>query len=509
MVIDEKKSRFLEKRDIIHLAILLATAIGVGIYLIATTVLIAKDGVLYIENARKFSSEPMQIIRGDSFGYPFLIVAAHKLVSVFSDGSSVYTWIYSAQGVNLLCRLLAIVSLYFIGKTLMGGNKSFWAILILAILPHPARFGSDVLRDWPNILFLSAGFLCLLWGAEQNKWWVFGLAGFAAGLGHIIRPECAQIVVYGVLWLLMRFFLPKRDMSRPQLVYALLILLVGFAIPAAPYMKARGQILPGKLKHLVGYSCWLGTGNPQGCDIDNTGNINEALVFSINTAKAVSKLVGGIGENLMYYFLPALLIGVYYRFRRESALTTAERFFIPVFIAFNILMLILLFNNYGYIDRRHVLPLAVFTIFYVPAGLQVSSDWLTNRFSKQRLQTVHGRQLWFFILFGVGVSICLPNLFKPIRVEKQSYKAVANWLRENTSQEDIVGVPDMRISLYAERDGVFYAGGEIPAKVGHIVKIVEEEGGNKELNFNGAAKEEYSSWIDRGKKKKLVVYRMM
>jgi len=509
MVVDEKTSQFLGKHDIIHLAILLAIAIGVGIYLIATTALIAKDGVYYIENARRFSSEPMQIIKGESFGYPFLVFAAHKLISAFSNSSSVYTWIYSAQSVSLLCRLFAIASLYFIGKLLVGGSKSFWAILILVMLPYPARFGSDVLRDWPNILFLSAGFLCLLWGAKQSKWWVFGLAGLAAGLGHMIRPECAQLVVYGVLWLLIGFLLPNHNMSRPQLVYALLILLIGFAIPAAPYMKARGQILPEKLKHLVGYSCRLGHGRPQGDNIDNTGNINVALSFPGNTAEAVSTLVGGVSENLMYYFLPALLIGIYYHFRRESALTATERFFIPVFIAFNSLMLILLFNSYGYISRRHVLPLVAFTIFYVPAGLQVLSDWLINRFSKLRLQTVHGRQLWFFVLFGVGVSICLPNLFKPIRVEKQSYRAVANWLRENTRREDVVGVPDTRMSLYAERDGVFYEGGEIPAKARYIVKIVDEESENKELNFNRAVREEHSLWIDRGKKKKLVVYRMM
>ena len=509
MGIDEKMSRFLEKRDVIHLAILLTTAAAAGIYLIATTVLIAEDGVRYIEEARRFSSEPTDVIKGPAFGYPFLIFAAHKLISVFSDGSSAYIWIYSAQSVSLLCRLLAIASLYFIGKILMGSSKSFWAILILAILPRPAQFGSDVLRDWPHIMFLSAGFLSLLWGVKQSKWWMFGLTGLAAGLGHIIRPECAQLVVYGALWLLVGFFRPKRDMSRPQLVYALLVLLIGFAIPAAPYMKARGQILPEKMERLVGYSCWPDSDKHQEWNINSAGNINAASSVPRDTAEAIRELLEGIGENLMYYFLPALLIGIYYRFRTESALTATERFFMPVFMALNILMLILFFHYYKYISRRHVLPLTAFTIFYVPAGLQVLSDWLTNMLSKLRLQTVQGRQLWFFVLFGVGVSICLPNLLKPIRMEKQSYRAVADWLRKNTHREDIIGVPDRRISLYAEREGLFYEEGKVPKEVKYIVKIAEQEGKNEKLNFGRTAKEEYSLWIDRGKTKKLVVYRMM
>ncbi len=45
MSVNEKTSRLISKRDIVNIAILLAIAIAIGIYLIATTVVIAEDGV--------------------------------------------------------------------------------------------------------------------------------------------------------------------------------------------------------------------------------------------------------------------------------------------------------------------------------------------------------------------------------------------------------------------------------------------------------------------------------
>ena len=71
------------KQDLIHIAILLSVAAVIGVYLIATTVLIAKDGVFYIERAQKFSSDPIGIIKAHPPGYPFLIFATHKFASLF------------------------------------------------------------------------------------------------------------------------------------------------------------------------------------------------------------------------------------------------------------------------------------------------------------------------------------------------------------------------------------------------------------------------------------------
>ena len=506
MTLSKTVNRLIRERDIIHLAILLVIALGIGVYLITTTVAITKDGVLYIQEARKFSSEPQDVIKGLPFGYPLLIFAAHKLVNSLSDSSSLSTWIYSAQSITLLCRLLALIPLYFIGKLLIGGKRSFWAILILIILPYPAEFGSNVLREWPHILFLASGFLFLIWAVKQDNYWMFGATGLATGLGHIIRPECAQLLIYGALWIFIRLFLPKPGMSRTKLLCALSVLLIGFAIPAAPYMITRGKFLPEKLRALISPADPYESKKIQEPEINSGNNTYTAHSAPGKIAKAIGELAVVMSENLMYFFVPVLLIGIYFHFRKQSTAMEIEMFFVPAFAALNIVMLIALYYLWGYISRRHCMPLVVFTIFYVPIGLEVSAGWLANRFSKCRPASSQDRRLWFFILLITGTAICLPKLLKHPGADKQGYITAAAWLRENTTQEDLIASPDSRITFYAERKGLIYDA-EPTTQAEYVVIIVKNE--NEKPDFAGAAKEDYSVWVDKHKKNmKLVIYKM-
>ena len=521
-----------KKQDLTHIAILFVIALGIGVYLIATTVVITRDGVWYIQEAREFSSEPQDVFKGLPFGYAFLVFAAHKLVTSLSDSSSLFTWIYSAQSITLLCRLLALIPLYFIGKLLVGSKRSFWAVFILIILPYPAKFGSDVLREWPHILFLASGLLFLIWAVKQSKCWLFGAAGFVAGLGHIIRPECAQLLIYGALWIFIRLFSPKPGMSKPRLLCALSVLLIGFAIPAAPYMAARGKFLPEKLKTLLGSTDQYESEKIREPETNSNNNTYIASSMPGKIVKAIGELAGVISENLMYFYMPALLIGIYFYFRKQSSAVEIEKFFVPALASFNIVMLVALYYSWGYISRRHSLPLVVFTIFYVPIGLEVSADWLANRFCKSRHlvrrsafgvqrsadyadyadyaahSTQHAARirLWFFILLITGTIICLPKLLSRPGSDRSVYRAAAAWLKENTAPDDLIAAPDSRITFYAERKGHIYE--TRPSKqTAYLVSILKNE--DQKPDFAGAAQEQYSVWVNKHKKKKkLIIYKM-
>jgi len=499
-----------KKQDLIHIAILLLIALGTGIYLIAATVVITKDGAWYIEQAKTFSSNPQNVIKRQPFGFPLLIFITYKLVTLFSNSSSLFTWIYSAQSVTLLCRLLSLIPLYFIGKLLVGGKRSFQAILILIILPYPAQFVSEVLREWPHILFLASGFLFLLWGAKKGKWWLFGVTGFVAGLGHVIRPECTQLIIYGALWICIRLFSPKPGMSRPRLLCALSVLIIGFAIPAAPYMTARGQFLPAKLKALFRVNNEeFSMKNEEFSTLNSQFSIlnsQSASGMPGKIAKAIGELIGAMSENLMYYFFPALLVGIYFLFRKRPAATEPELFFISAFAGFNILMLVALHYLWGYISRRHCLPLVVFTIFYVPIGLQVLADWLANRLSKSRPASGKDCRRWFFILLIIGIVICLPKLLSRPGSDKPGFRAAATWLKQNTAPDDLIAVPDRRITFYAERKELIYET-TLSSKADYVVIIAKEE--NKAPDFVSNAQKQYSVWEnERKKNKKIMIYKM-
>jgi len=304
-VVDKNDDRLIERRDIVHLAILVAIALVIGVYLIATTVLIAKDGVFYIERAQQLTSDPVRIIKAHPPGYPFLIMAAHKCASLFTDDPSVFTWIYSAQSVTPLCRLLALILLYFIGKLLAGSRQSFWAMLILIFLPYPTRIVCDVVREWPYLLFLATGFFFLLWSVKSGEWWAFGLAGLSCGLGYLIRPESAQLIIYGLLWGVVSLFRPKLwGVSRWKNFFALALLLIGFAIPAAPYMKCTGKIIPlrvTRIMKLLSHNTLLDKANTPKTD-SVSSNYNTAGIVAPDIMKALGEIFKTIGESLMWFF---------------------------------------------------------------------------------------------------------------------------------------------------------------------------------------------------------------
>ena len=506
MGVNKDTNQLVKKHDFIHITILLLIALGIGIYLIATTVMIAKDGVSYIECAQQFASD--KIIKSHSPGYPFLIFIAHKSVTLFSNSASVQTWIYSAQSVTLLCRLLAIIPLYFIGKLLVGSKRSFWAVLIIVILPHSAKLGCEAVREWPYILFLSVGFLGLLIGANQPKWWILGLVGLSAGLGYLIRHESAQLVVYGLIWLTLCMFWPKLcGVSKRQIFIALALLLIGFAIPAVPYMKCRGKIIPPKVNRIMKSSSFNTlSDNPNTPKVNAvSSNYNTAEIVPSNVLKGLGGIFKTIGENLMWFFMPALMIGLYYRFRGNAK--REEWFLITAFVLVNLTIMVL---RYCYIQltisKRWSLPLITFTIFYIPVGLHVAGNWLEGKFpmNKQRKEK---RFSWFLVLLLIGIGICIPKLFSPVRIEKQGYGDAAEWLRENTAAEDLVAVPDMRISFYGERKGLGY-GSKVPKQAKYVVRIVKDE--DKKPKFDRTVQEKYSVWVDRRKKsgKRLVIYKM-
>ncbi len=500
-------------RNSLHIAVLLIISLAIGIYIIATTVLIAEDGTQYISLAQNFPQNPLGVIKHrHPFGYPFLIFLTHKVITSFSQDGSIYSWIYSAQSVSLLCRVLSLIPLYFIGKLLVGQRRSFWGLLILIMLPYPAEFGSDVIRDWPHILFLSTGLLFLILGSRFGKWWMFAIAGLAAGLGHTIRAECAQIVIYGILWLLISLFLPKRNISRLKAIRLTLILLIGFAIPAAPYMKVRGRVLPPKLKSVISCNTPWQSGGLEQSSFDGTPAIYTASGMPTDILKALGKLAQRTTENLMYFFVLPLVVGLYCHFRKLRKVLLTERFFIFALTILYLVMMVLLHKYYGYISRRHCMPIIVFTAFYIPVGLQILARWLSKRTSKNGLAVTKNRQRWFFILVAVGFSICTAKFGRitPLRWEKQGYIDTAKWLKENTSEKEPIAMADPRIGFYAQRSSRRMDGEKIPGNTTYVVKFLDGKQAEDSITFNREVRKRYSVWMNKKKmKKRIVIYEVL
>ncbi len=493
-----------KNKDIVYISILLTIALCTGAYLIATTVIISKDGVTFIEYAKNLTIAPIQTMLNQEQhpGYPFLILISHKILQIVHKDISILAWIYSAQIIALFLRLLTLAALYYAGKKIVGSKFSFLAILILILLPKPARHGSDALSDWPYLFFLTSGFLLLMHGAIDNKCWRFGLAGLAAGLGYLIRPECAQLVVFGFLWTALQLSKGKHIMTRSKAAFALIILLVGFLIPAGPYMKLKGAIFPKKNAGQFGVTI-------NSKDNFEDGKIRSGSVYTAgsapaNIAMALNELIEKTGDTLMWFFLPALLIGAYKYFRQRDW-HEPQKFFLAALIALNIPLLIWLYCKFGYISNRHTLSLVVLLIFFVPSGLQVLGNWLPAFFSKNRLKAGQDLHLWFFILLISGLALCVPKLLTPLHADKHSYRQAAQWLAKHTEPKDVIAAPDVRIGFYAQRPCLEWTAGQIPDQARYAVKIFTEKSKADTSEYSG--EEEYRYVDKRNAKAGFIIYK--
>jgi 4-amino-4-deoxy-L-arabinose transferase-like glycosyltransferase len=493
--------------DILFVSILTALVLCIGLYRISTTVLIANDGVLYIEIAKKIADDPLKAVHetGQAPGYPFLIYLMHKAIGLFYNAQPLQGWIISAQAISLFSKLIAAIALYFVGSYFVGSRFSFWGVLILSILPDSVDYGSDALTDWSNIMFLAIGFLLLLLGVQYRKRWIFGYAGIAAGLGYLTRPECGQVVLYGSVWLLFNLIRPQGKMKRTKAAGALVLLLGGFAVIAVPYMLSKGYVFPEQ--HIWKFPALLSMSNDT---MDSALNINMCLA-GLPVGKIIGNqtLITSLCETLMYYFIPALLIGSHTYFRKQPK-KAEQTFFAAAFIIVNVAIMVLWQQLYKHpLSRRYMLPLVAFTVFYIPIGLHEIACWLNRKTTRGSEAAEDNIRHWFFILMVAGIGLCAVKLgMVPLRGEKQGYRDTAEWLNKNTNPADIIAVQDSRISFYAERQGVeYYSDSQIPERAGYIVKIIRH--GDEKPKFGNNAKEEYSTWVDgRKKDKELIVYRV-
>jgi len=388
--------------------------------------------------------------RMDDPGLPLMISCWYRLLRCFGLREGELHWAMAGQSLVLVCRLLSLVPLYYLGRLLVGGKHAFWALLILVFLPWPAELGHDVLREWPHLLCLSAGLLFVLLAFTHQRIMLFLPAGLLAGLGHTVRPECAQVVLYAVIGLIVVLVRTVSTLSRRKAVMGAALLVAGFAIVFAPYVHARGRVLPVKLAELLKDkgSAKAPANVPSNTlaptpSVEYAGFIPEAL-------RGPAKLIQRLSENQYYYFFAFMLIGGYLFWLRPGR-HPFDKWLVATFIAFNFLMYTALEHNWGYISRRHALPLTVMTTFFVPLGVET----FARLFSAKLNGPARPRTGLFLILTSIGLVICLVKLAEP-KGSHVGLRKTAEYLKLNTPTDAIVAVPDSRIGFYADRTRMLY-----------------------------------------------------
>ena len=220
--------------------------------------------------------------------------------------------------------------------------------------------------------------------------------------------------------------------------------------------------------------------------------------------EAVDRAFDGVAENLMVVFFVPWLLGLYWRLRYQAQRT--ERVLMVAVLAVNLALILGRHTVFGPgEDRRYSMGMVALTIFYVPVGIEVMARWLSYLPPLPRLawmSLAQRQSAWFHGLMVVGIVVCLPKLVLPSPGNKAGYLAAAAWLQQHTKASDVVAVPDIRISFYGQRQGLFYAKYPNSRRADYVVVI--GDGGDTQIPAQW--RREYSVLVDRRSKKTLTIY---
>ena len=158
------------------------------------------------------------------------------------------------------------------------------------------------------------------------------------------------------------------------------------------------------------------------------------------------------------------------------------------------------------------MPIIVFTAFYIPVGLRILARWLSERISKDNLAIEKNGRRWLLVLMIVGFAFCAVRFARitPLRWDKQGYRDVAQWLKENTSEKDLIATEDPRIGFYAQRLSGGMDGEKIPRNATYLVKFLDGRQADPSTTFNREVRKRYSAWMSKKKREqRIVIYEVL
>lgn len=424
--------------------ILLVLSTVLGAYKAATLRCISRDSVLFFEYSRQLGSDPGKAVESydQHPGFPFLLLAACKGSESLCGELSIAQEVAAGQAVNLVCWIGALCLLFLIFQHFTTAGNALIQTLFVMAIPAYAGNASDVLSDWPALLFAALAFLFCLKGVETLRLRFFLIAGAASGAAYLIRPEGLVFAVATGLYVLLR--LAFGTAQKRKLLIGLAILLASASIFVLPYMIYKGAIFPKKN---------VGTFRETASCTDSRDS--RRLISPLYRDPYLPLAAAGLPKPVEGFFrlleaalnvlflltIPWMLILVCkgFLFRRLNE----PDLLLLIFTGLWLVLMIWLFTHAGYISGRHILPLVAFTFAWLREGIERLVRWFA-----QKPKAVQSGIFWFCV---IAFAVFAARLVRPDRLDKAYYPEAGTWLREHTPADARLAVFDSRIGFYADR----------------------------------------------------------
>ncbi|MBM4277109.1 MAG: glycosyltransferase family 39 protein [Deltaproteobacteria bacterium] len=433
------------KRERVDLAILLLASLLLSIYLFFRTYVVSLDGAFqYIPIAKDFVSG----LYGKALSHnqqPF-----YSFIIAF-----VYTWIgdfeLAGKLISTLFGILLIFPVYFLGKRIFDQKIAFLSTLFLAIHPYIRRFSADVLKEATYLFFLAGG-LWFAWRTIQGeRRYPYLFIPLLSVLAYLVRPDGVGILIVVFLYILFfkRFNTPG---DRWKVIFLLVLSSFLFFLPYLLHLRETTGVWT--LSRAKTIAWFLGLSGSAG-EI----SLIDRVLFTLQ------KLNAEIFSRYHSLYIFLLVVGLW---KRRSSLFKGGEGFLLLFCILHYVVLFLLVLNiteWGergtnpavYFSGRHVLPLVLFSIYWVGEGFVVIHHWVCNKIVSSRLflkvWSKKESMIVWTILFVLIFSVILPKTLKPQRYERLPEKWAGNWIKNQIGKGQILFTTIPRVAYYA--DGSF------------------------------------------------------
>jgi hypothetical protein len=403
--------RTLGRHGLLLIPLLVGTLLSADRY--ARTVCLTEDGVTFLRYARQLGGEgapvdparrtsrhgslargvldrlaeycptlPVLEVYDQHPGYPLLILAARRTVGDWLADDPRERWSRSAQVISLLAGLALTGGVYLLGRRLLGPAAGYAGAVVVAVSPEFVAQRADALSDAAALACLAFSAWLAVRALAAGRPRDAALCGLCAGAGYLVRPEAVQVAA--VLGLVLAARWVQNSTERRRLTAQLAALALPLLLLCGPYMAVRGSVFTKSGSVLVGVNT--------GADpllLSPTGRAGawgrfpgEAWLPRPDSPpgklfRGCKRFLTGWVRDLGGALAIPVFLGLWlirWRVRRYPG----HRLILLV-VALNVVLLPgVLFYQKGYLDNRHVLPVAALTACWAWPGLRAAAAWVAT-----------------------------------------------------------------------------------------------------------------------------------
>ena len=473
-----------------QLPLLLAGAIALRAYAAWTSGLVADDAVQYVELAELIEAAdwdgalaswtpPLQ---------PLLLALLHRATG---------DWVLGGTILEIVAGAVIVLAVYALTHEAFGASAAVWAGTLAAVHPELAREVGLLLADATALALTALSLWLGVLGGRRRPLLATAASGMAAGLAYLARPEGVLAAAVLGPWLVaIHAFRPGR---RHLALLAPAALLAGFLATGGPYalylsldegrpvisrkkfadafealrwgpgyrwsrkVEERKKTLTAERAARVAEVRGLAEGLIGGRNFEWEGGKSSSFVGFVDPKRnkpadeprpgILRALAAALGELPSACHPAVLALGLIGLLLPSPGDRPWRRAFVGLFlagVALNVLVLLLVNREAGYVSHRHAMGAVLFVLPLSALGAGALTNEATGRFGDR-----FGSRRVVVAVALVVLATILPKTLKPRSERRLAERRVAERIADGSLGDPGVVVSCLpRIPLYAGRPGV-------------------------------------------------------